>query len=92
MSKIDSLIRHIEEIKNILLSDKEILSIDDLCSYLQISKNTAYRLTSSKKIKFYRPFGKQIYFAKEDVIDFLKRNPVHDTLSVNQRVNRHLLK
>ncbi|WP_145674459.1 helix-turn-helix domain-containing protein [Chitinophaga polysaccharea] len=53
-----------------------MLTLEEFCSYTGIAKSYAYKLTSSGKIKFYRPFGKLIYFDIEDVVSLLKQNSV----------------
>lgn len=48
--------------------NKDILPFDEAVRYLHVSKSTLYKLTSSKKICFYRPYGsKLIYFRKEEL-------------------------
>ena len=39
-------------------------------------------LVSEGKIKCYRPFGKMLYFDREEVIEFLKRNPINGTENI----------
>jgi excisionase family DNA binding protein len=65
----------LKEILKHLALQKEVLSLEEFCLYTGISKAYAYKLTVSRKIKFYRPLGKMLFFNKEDVIDFLKQNP-----------------
>lgn len=66
----------LQEIKQLLSLQKEVLTLEEFCLFAGISKNQAYHLTSSRKISFYRPFGKMIYFDKDEVLDFLKQNYV----------------
>lgn len=73
---MDELLRELREIKSLLTAQKDVLTMDEFCSYAGISKHQAYHLTSENKIKFYRPHGKLIYFDKEDVKEFLLQNPV----------------
>lgn len=66
----------LKEIKQLLSLHKEVLTLEEFCLYAGISKNQAYHLTSSRIISFYRPFGKMIYFDRNEVLDFLKQNYV----------------
>lgn len=70
------LLMELQEIKNILNLQKQVLTLEEFCRYAGISKNQAYHLTSSGMVKFYRPFGKLIYFDLSEIIEFLKQNPV----------------
>ncbi len=49
--------------------NKEILSFSEACSYLNISSSFLYKLTSERKIPYYIPNGKKIYFRKSE-LDF----------------------
>ncbi|OUR91235.1 hypothetical protein A9Q87_10995 [Flavobacteriales bacterium 34_180_T64] len=48
-----------------------IFNTVEACEYLNISKSTMYKLTSSKSISFYKPNGKNMYFKKDELDDFL---------------------
>ena len=79
------------EIKQLLSQQKKMWSLDDFCSYTGISKAYAYHLTSTNKVKFYRPFGKMIYFDADEVIEFLKQNPIEPQKAIAAKATKHLL-
>jgi len=81
----------LREIKRLLSLQKEMLSMDEFCQYTGISKNYAYHLTATNKIKYYKPFGKMIYFDKDEVIEFLKQNPVLDQNEKGKSVSKYIL-
>lgn len=91
MDKLDEILQEIKEIKLIIGSQKKMLSLKEFCAYLNISQAYAYHLTSSGKIKCYRPFGKMIYFDLEEVIEFLKQNPSGIKKDVSRIVSKHFL-
>ena len=49
------------------VSTKKWLSIDEAADYLELSKSRIYELTSNRKINFYQPGGKRIFFREEDL-------------------------
>lgn len=55
---------------------KEILTVDEACAFLGISKNYLYKLTHNHKISFSRPNGKMIYFERTDLMAWMRRNRV----------------
>lgn len=57
-----------------MCSCKEIMNIDELSEYLNISKSFIYKLTSQKNIPHYCPTGKLIYFSKREIIDWVVSN------------------
>lgn len=80
----------LKEIKRIQGLQKDVFNMDDFCSYTGMSKDYAYHLTSSGKIKFYRPFGKLIYFEAEDVKKFLMQNPVDSRIAIDETSHQYL--
>lgn len=72
---IEKLLHELQEIKQLIALQKKVLTLDEFCTYAGVSKSYAYHLTSTGKIRFYRPIGKLIYFDIEDVNDFLMQNP-----------------
>jgi hypothetical protein len=82
------IIEQLQEIQKLLSLNKQILTLKEFALYAGISHHQAYHLTSTGKVKFYRPFGKMIYFDMLDVIEFLKQNPVSTTEEKNQRAIR----
>ena len=71
--------------------NKTILTVQELSVYASISKSYIYHLTSSGKLKCYKPFDK-IYFKREEVDEFLLSNPVASDKDVEARVSRYFLK
>ena len=79
------------EIKQLIALNKKMWTVEDFCAFTGISKAYAYHLTSTGKVKFYRPSGKLIFFDPEEVIEFLKQNPVQTNKSLSGKATRHLL-
>ncbi|GAL84247.1 hypothetical protein MYP_1475 [Sporocytophaga myxococcoides] len=49
------------------------LNTSEASDFLNITKNNLYRLIKDKKVKFYKPNGKNLYFKKEDLISYIER-------------------
>lgn len=88
---IHDVLYELREIKTLLSFQKQVLTLDEFCSYAGISKSYAYRLTSANKIKCYRPFGKLIYFDKDEVIDYLKQNSTNGVMEREKKMDKYLL-
>ncbi len=70
--------QQLAEIKALtLLAAKEMLTMDDAVLYTGLGKSYLYVLTCKKKIPFYKPNGKNIYFKKSELNDWLQRNRVN---------------
>ncbi len=79
----------LNEIKEILVKqkilNKEILTLEEVAKYLQLSKSRLYKLTSEKAIPHYKPSGKTIYFKRSEVDDWIFNSKV---LSVDELENK----
>ncbi len=68
---IDDRLRNIE---SLLLSQKIVLNFNEVAIYTGLSKSYLYKLTSNRGIPCYKPQGKQIYFNKEEIDQWLLQN------------------
>jgi len=53
---------------------KEFLNFKETLTLLNCSASTLYKLTSSKKVPFYKPTNGKLYFDKEEVLSWLTAN------------------
>lgn len=77
------------EISKLSLEIKTILTAEQAAEFLGLKPSYLYKLTSDKKIKFYKPQGKLIYFRKEDLEAFLLRNPSESSDKFESEVFNH---
>lgn len=54
---------------------KEFISLKEAAELLGCSSSTVYKLTSNRKIPFYKPKGK-IFFNKNDIIEYIDKSKV----------------
>ncbi len=69
--KIDERLSNIEAL---LLSQKTVLNFVEVAAYTGLSKSYLYKLTSTGGIPCYKPQGKQIYFSKLEIDQWLLQN------------------
>ena len=76
------LLEKIEEMMNAGSATEKPLTMDEACQFMNMSKSTVYKLTHKKKIPFSKPNGKNIYFKKSDLVEWMLKNPVrsHDQI------------
>ena len=48
-------------------SEKKMLDFTEASEYLGLSKSFLYKLSHFRKIPFYKPNGKKIYFSKSNI-------------------------
>jgi excisionase family DNA binding protein len=71
---------------------KEWLNFKEGRSLLGLSASAMYKLTSGKRIKFYRATGKKISFKRTDIVSFLERNPVRSIEEIEKSTLNNLIK
>ena len=61
-----------------IYSTKRVFTFQDACMYIGVSDSMLYKLTANKEIPHYKPRGKMIYFAKEELDEWLFTEPWTD--------------
>ena len=73
-----SLQQQLEKITSLLqsqtLSQKTVLTLDEVAIYTGLSKLYLYKLTSRNDIPFYKPGGKKLVFKRSEIDLWLLRN------------------
>ena len=87
----NQILLELQEIKQLLQLNQPVFSLEQFCNFANISKAYAYKLTSTGKLKFYRPFGKKIYIDREDALEALKQHPVKASQERDKVVNNIFL-
>lgn len=87
-----AILEQLKDIKDLVKLQKQMLTLDEFCLYTGMSKAYAYQLTSTGKVRFSRPVGKMIYFDIDDVVEFLRQNPVESNIEVKQTAINNFVK
>lgn len=61
------------------------LSFSEACKYLHLRPSYLYKLTSQKKIRFYKPNGKILYFNKRDLDSWIFGHYGSTELNINEK-------
>lgn len=89
LEKLAQLEGKIEE-QNLL--QKEVLTFNDVCKYLDISSSHLYKLTSQKQIPHFCPQGKKLYFNRTEIDQWLMRNRQETTEDIEMAAANYLIK
>ena len=57
--------------------NKKVLTFNEACEYTGLSKSHMYRLTSTKQVPHFKPFGKMVYFELAELENWLLQNRVN---------------
>ena len=81
----------IEELESLVYASKNVLSFEEACKYLNLSKSYLYKLTSAQQIPHYKPQGKMIYFEKDALETWLRQNPIKTQTQIAQEASHYIL-
>lgn len=63
-------------VDKIWLYHKEVLTLDEAAQYTGMKKSYLYKLTASRAIPHYKPNGKNCFFRRTELVDWLTANPI----------------
>lgn len=91
MVETKSIEQRIEELESLVYASKNVLSFEEACKYLNLSKSYLYKLTSAQQIPHYKPQGKMIYFEKDALETWLRQNPIKTQTQIAQEASHYIL-
>lgn len=65
-----------------ILSAKNVLCFNDVAILTGLSKSHLYKLTCSHQIPHYKPNGKQIYFDRTEIENWMKQYKIATTAEI----------
>jgi excisionase family DNA binding protein len=74
MEEIIERLNAIEKKIDALTVQKETLNFSEAARYLNLSRSHLYKLTSGKEIPHYKPRGKQVFFERKELDQWLLQN------------------
>ena len=88
----EQILTRLDAIENLLKNQtQKPLTMEEAARYLDVSKSTLYKMTSSNTICFYKPNHKRIYFAKSELDAWLMRNAVKTEVEVEQEAEDYIV-
>lgn len=83
--KIDMILRYS------LLAAKNVLTLDDVSLLTGLSKSWLYKATCKHEIPFYKPNGKQIYFDRKEIEDWMRQGRVKTNAELEQEAANYIV-
>ena len=91
MEELKDLAIRLNNIQELLLTQKVVLKLDEVILLTGLSKSYLYKLTSTGGIPCYKPQGKHIYFKKTEVEDWLLQNRKATIIEIDEMANNHII-
>lgn len=73
------------------LANKKVLTSQEAAAYLGWSMSYIYKQTALKNVPHYCPMGKMLYFDREELEEWMKRNRVASNDEILSRVQTDLV-
>ena len=87
MQSIEERLANIERKLDIQAQEaKNILTLEEVAEYTHLFKSYVYKLTSKGDIPYYKPNGKQLYFKRTEIDEWLLTN----RNKTNQEIEREI--
>jgi excisionase family DNA binding protein len=71
---------------------KEVMNLNQLCDYLELSKSHIYKLTSNQEIPHYKRGGKKLYFNKYEIDNWLLQNKIVTRREIEMQAANYCIK
>ena len=76
MSENTTVEQRLDRIERLLRGQKTVLNFAEASEFTGLSKTYMYKLTHQGRIPHFKPHGKNIYFNREELEQWLLQNPV----------------
>jgi len=90
MDQLEQINERLSHLEALFLSQKTVLTFDEVAVYTGLSKSYLYKLTCSGQIPHSKPNGKQIYFDKKEIDTWLLRNKVKTAERIEDEAATHV--
>lgn len=81
----------LHDIKELLtkqtIENKELFSMEEAALFTGLSTSTLYKLTADRKINFFKPNGKVIFFKKQDIVDYITSNVYETKVQLTNKIS-----
>ena len=81
----------VAELEKQVFCTKNVLSFEEASRFLNLSKSYLYKLTSGNLIPHYKPQGKMLYFEREELEAWLRRNPIKTRAQIEAEAQQYVL-
>lgn len=78
--------------QNVLFAQKEVLTLEEVAQYTGLKKSYLYKLTAAKAIPHYKPVGKNCFFRRTELEEWLTTNPVATVADLNGRAQAYCMR
>lgn len=82
---MEEVLNKLVSIEKSMYTQKDVLTFDEVCTYTGLSRSHLYKLTCSNRIPHSKPFGKMLYFDRQELNKWLLQNPIATAQEIEQQ-------
>ena len=82
----------LDRIEQLLRGQKNVLNFSEACDFTGISPSYMYKLTHNARIPHDKPHGKNVYFLREELEQWLLQNPVRTAEQKDREATEFVLR
>lgn len=79
-----------EKLTAFRLEQKSIMTVDDLSAYLDLQPSYIRKMTHNKKIPYYKPNEKKLYFLREEIDEWVLSSRVATAEELRSEAKRRV--
>ncbi len=68
--------------------DLELLDVKQAAEYLKLQPSYIYSLIHQKKIPYYKPLGKRVYFSRRELNEWITKSKIKSVEEVEEDYNK----
>jgi excisionase family DNA binding protein len=91
LEKLNSIEKAIEKLNAQPNSDDVFMNIEQVASFVGLSKTTIYGLTHDRSIPHFKT-GKRLYFRKSEIVNWITSSKVNTKQEINQLADEYIFK
>jgi excisionase family DNA binding protein len=89
---LNDIIQKLDILTHAVLTQKQMLDIDEAAMFTNMAKSYLYKLTSAQEIPHYKPRGGMIYFDRSELEGWLRQGRVNTNKNIADQAAAHVAK
>lgn len=75
-----------------MIEKRQIMTSSEAAEYLGIKRSYLYKMTMRKVIPYFKPGGKMVFFAKEDLDRWLTNSRISSQAEIDEEAAHYIVK
>ncbi len=88
---MNSIEKEIEKLNTTSKNEEDFMNIDQVSSFIDLSKPTVYGLTHIQKIPYFKA-SSRLYFKKSDIVNWITSSKVNTKQELNQMADEYIFR